>query len=563
MTADTPSSSKVASTSHLPSTTMTSSHPILPPDLDSLLLLESPFARMPYEDLRRRLRTHQRVVEREFAGFNAMMGKDKGSSSKDEMVGKVDALIERVRALKDKLDPLATDFQTSLSTLQTRTTHLAQIHHIATTTTDASEDTSEAKRTNEVAYQHWADVRLQRMITDWLLRRGYVEAAERFVKNKDIESLTDIKVFKELFAIRASLIPPSSSTTTPSANTASPRSCSLALSWCVDNKVALRRMKSNLEFELRLQEFIELCRLHTPESLKAALAYAKKHILQTWIAAHASLKADHEKQDEEQAEIHRSNERLVEDVGRVMGLLAVKPGGWAYEDLYSYTRYSRLYETLLSAALQIHSLPPQPLLHIALSAGLSSLKVPACYRGQRASTDREQVEQRTATATGAAPTLDQVDDDLLIDAQREARTSTTSAASDVLAVARARTKRRIEDEMKNENCPLCSTVRLDGSNKRTAISPPEHTDLGLGVLAREVPWSHHSNSTIVCRITGKVIDDSESGGAGAVVLPNGRVYSRRALEPALDEEGVRPEFVTCPRTGMTFHRSEIKRVYIS
>lgn len=30
------------------------------------------------------------------------------------------------------------------------------------------------------------------------------------------------------------------------------------LSWCYDNRSKLRRMKSNLEFEVRLQDFIEL-----------------------------------------------------------------------------------------------------------------------------------------------------------------------------------------------------------------------------------------------------------------------------------------------------------------
>lgn len=35
------------------------------PDLEGLLLLEQPFARLPHEELRRQLRTHQRLVERD------------------------------------------------------------------------------------------------------------------------------------------------------------------------------------------------------------------------------------------------------------------------------------------------------------------------------------------------------------------------------------------------------------------------------------------------------------------------------------------------------------------
>lgn len=76
--------------------------PIIPPDLDSLLLLESPFARMPYEDLRRRLRTHQRIVEREFGGLNTLAAGLAGTDT-DDAVKKLDLMIERVKAAKSKV----------------------------------------------------------------------------------------------------------------------------------------------------------------------------------------------------------------------------------------------------------------------------------------------------------------------------------------------------------------------------------------------------------------------------------------------------------------------------
>lgn len=78
---------------------------------------------------------------------------------------------------------------------------------------------------------------------------------------------------------------------------------------------------------------------------------------------------------------------------------------------------------------------------------------------------------------------------------------------------------------------------------------------GLGKLAKECPWSHHVNSTIVCGITGKVVEDGE-----LAALPNGRVYSRQGLEAmAIKSEGK----VTCPRTGQVFEIVEARRLYIS
>jgi macrophage erythroblast attacher len=36
--------------------------------------------------------------------------------------------------------------------------------------------------------------------------------------------------------------------------------CSVALAWCDENRGRLRKIKSSLEFKLRLQEFLELVR---------------------------------------------------------------------------------------------------------------------------------------------------------------------------------------------------------------------------------------------------------------------------------------------------------------
>jgi hypothetical protein len=49
-----------------------------------------------------------------------------------------------------------------------------------------------------------------------------------------------------------------------------------------------------------------------------------------------------------------------------------------------------------------------------------------------------------------------------------------------------------------------------------------HNSLGLGKLATEVPFSHHANSTIVCRISGKIMDEDNM----PMAFPNGYVYSR-------------------------------------
>lgn len=60
-----------------------------------------------------------------------------------------------------------------------------------------------------------------------------------------------------------------------------------------------------------------------------------------------------------------------------------------------------------------------------------------------------------------------------------------------------------DHETTNVDCPVC--------------------DPDLGSLATEVPFSHHVNSTIVCRITGRIMNEDNS----PMAFPqSGSVYSR-------------------------------------
>ena len=62
------------------------------------------------------------------------------------------------------------------------------------------------------------------------------------------------------------------------------------------------------------------------------------------------------------------------------------------------------------------------------------------------------------------------------------------------------------EDAHNRSCPTCSAQ--------------------LGELSKEVPGSHNVNSVVVCRISGKVMDDGDqSGGGGPMAFPNGYVYS--------------------------------------
>jgi hypothetical protein len=70
-------------------------------------------------------------------------------------------------------------------------------------------------------------------------------------------------------------------------------------------------------------------------------------------------------------------------------------------------------------------------------------------------------------------------------------------------IAQSGSTEPLDVETGNVDCPAC--------------------DLNLRVLSQGIPMSHHVNSTIVCRISGEVMDSENE----PLAFPNGNVYSSK------------------------------------
>ncbi|KAJ7664299.1 CTLH/CRA C-terminal to lish motif domain-containing protein [Mycena rosella] len=402
-------------------------------NVDGILLFEQPFARVPYENYRKVFRTTQRNVERDLKAVQATANElvkqsSSGDVSSESAIQSIDAMIITVENLKRKLSELHdTAGKPTQDVIRERLQHLATIENIPTA--------------NDPEFGRWADTRLDRWLVDWALRNGKEKTARMIAKEKHIETLVDIDLFSDIKRIEGAL---------------ARHSCTEALAWCSENKSALRKMKSTLEFDLRLQEYIELIRAY---KFQEAIEYSKKHLV-SWQETH------------------------LEQIHLAVALLAFPPSTACvrYKRLYDISRWTALVQSFRQAIYSLNTLPAEPLLHLSLYAGLASLKLPACY----------------------------------------------------------------SHSMKNVDCPVCDGEAGSGSQ-----------GLGLGKLAEEVPFSHHVNSTIVCSITGKIMDADNM----PLAFPDtGYVYSREAMEEmALRNNGM----VTCPRSRATCQLSDLRRVYIS
>lgn len=125
------------------------------------------------------------------------------------------------RNVHRQLSPLTGHLQSSLETLNQRTSHLTEIHEISAAFAEEAQRKSQSESAidhddvlmanddqdvDEVErglstpavdppavtrYGHWSNARLNRMIIDWLLRQGHSDAAQSLATSQNIEVSAD------------------------------------------------------------------------------------------------------------------------------------------------------------------------------------------------------------------------------------------------------------------------------------------------------------------------------------------------------------------------------------
>ncbi|OOO03961.1 CTLH/CRA C-terminal to LisH motif domain [Aspergillus oryzae] len=319
------------------------------------LLLDQPLLRLPHELARKNFKSVQRIVEREREYIlpslkaTASISPCNGQTP-DQTLAALDAMISRMQGLKRKMENLHQEERKIHDQSRKRIEHLENLHQIHSLA--------------DVKYDQWSRVRLDRLVTDYMLRSGYTESARQLAHEKDIEDLADLNVFIQCQRVAESLRRGESKD---------------ALQWCSENKAALKKsqvcVQHNLEFELRLQQYIEMVRTGDKGKLVEAMIHAKR-FLSPYI-------------DSQSTEIHRA-----------AGLLAFPRDTMAepYKSMYAPDRWSYLSDLFVRTHHELLSLPSRPLLHIALSAGLSALKTPSCHSAYTSSSSNS-----LSTTTSVCP----------------------------------------------------------------------------------------------------------------------------------------------------------------
>jgi macrophage erythroblast attacher len=191
---------------------------------------------MPYELSRRNFKNAQRLIEHSTTSLTSALSSATKSASKTadptQTLDSLDAMISKMQGLKRKLSGLQEEEARLHKAAKARLQHLQDLHDVQSLV--------------DVKYDEWSRVRLSRLLVDYLLREGYASSAACLAQSKGIEDLVDVDAFISCHKIERSLREGMSTT--------------LALEWCKEHGKELKKGGSMLEFELRLQQYIEMVR---------------------------------------------------------------------------------------------------------------------------------------------------------------------------------------------------------------------------------------------------------------------------------------------------------------
>lgn len=402
---------------------------------------------MPYEILNKKFRVAQKAIDREFNQIQNVTselekGLQTGSTAKDISL-LLGGVVERLQVLKRKAEESISEELTAGYVCKRRLEHLKQ--NIIPVIVPNVEVKS-------AAVNQWKKIRLERMIVEHFLRLGYYESAEILAIRSGIKDLTNLEIFQNCREVELDL---------------SQKCTAKCVIWCNDNKSKLRKINSTIEFQLRVQDFVELIR---KDRRLEAVKHARKFF--------PAFEQDQLKEIRQCMALLAFPIDTSESLNIISFQLSINPSFplfnsieiEPYKTLFDPMRWNDLILSFRLENYRLFQLANQSVLSVVVQAGLSALKTPQCY----------------------------------------------SATS------------------KNINCPVCQPY--------------------FNQMAQNLPFSHCAQSRLICRVTGKPLNEYNL----PMMLPNGQIYGQKALQHITKDNGV----VVCPKTKSSFIDPKIEKVFV-
>ncbi|EIE27319.1 hypothetical protein COCSUDRAFT_34765 [Coccomyxa subellipsoidea C-169] len=304
--------------------------------------IETPLLRVPFESLRRTTRDRKYLIDEVHEVLDALKKNGLEMQSSEDRKAFVKGLIARLDGLKRKLNEIAEVEEREARRCKARLEHLKEI--------------GQPQKNHAL---EWNQARMDRILADHMLRCGFLDSASELAASANIEDLVDSHIFLQARSVLEGL---------------GRHDCTAALAWCEEHRARLKRLKSKLEFKLRVQEFVELVR---QERMLDAIAYSRKH-LAPWAGQY-------------QAELQRALTALAFNAGTSCA---------PYASLFAESAWHACSDLFCQDLYRLHSMPPESQLKVHLQAGLSALRTPQSYAVKSSKEDPLSMEKFQKLADG-------------------------------------------------------------------------------------------------------------------------------------------------------------------
>ncbi|CAI2373316.1 unnamed protein product [Moneuplotes crassus] len=279
--------------------------------------MDSSFTQIVHERLSKSFRTSKRHIEKQII---SQVNLTKNLKDFSHIKTTVHTIKQNVLKLRDEYKAMSDREDQLLRNLETRLEYLGHV---------------QSHWEDKIVQNEYYEKMIWRLIVEYMMREGYVQSAKILIDEVGLEEFSDFEFYMEINAIVEAL---------------RRKKCQEAIEWCSLYK---SKLSSSLEFELRMQEFIELVKI---DSLKA-VEYARDNF----------------------SGIGKDN---LPKLQRIMGMLSHPTENLMkiprYMELFSDEKWESLVDMFIEESCKIYSLTKTPMLMKCMSIGCCLLKTIFC-----------------------------------------------------------------------------------------------------------------------------------------------------------------------------------------
>jgi macrophage erythroblast attacher len=403
--------------------------------------VDAVLVRHPFDALKRAAKERKSVVDEAAEGLERLQGAVVGAG-KEQQRARLDELLAGLQDAKRRLQDVGLAEGQEASRCRQRLSHLQAL--------------GPPPKDGVI---EWAKGRQDRVLVDHLLRSGHYDTAAQLAGEAGAEGLTDLHIFQGARRVVEAL---------------RRRSCAEALAWCAEHRPRLRKLRSKLEFRLRVQEMVEMVR---GEARLEAVLHARRH-LAPWAALHM-------------AELQRAVAAVAFSSGTPCP---------AYAALFHERRWQQLVELFYQDLYRLHGLPPGAPLAPGRRAAQGAIPLrplgptPVCNPLACAPAHNSTRPIRALTTNPADP--------------QPTHTPHTSPTPPLIP-ADSSLEVHLQAGLAALNTPLSYQ---DGCGREDPLHLPAFQKLAQGL-----PSAKHVKSKLICSATRETMDEANP----PLVLPNG------------------------------------------